>query len=141
MRPEVCGCFGLAMPSRAKGIEPASIESIRLLRRVGPDGTVNVDLVAEIVQRRLVRRRKSARRRWMYGGSTIIIDSAGLVRYAIVKSVTSKTRERRIEQYLASAPAIYARHFSDDPPPASAHMRRLHTGTRRAVRRARPKAT
>ena len=129
--------FGLEPPSRTRKIEPPVIETVRVLQRVGPDGTVNFDLVAEVIQRRrvtIVPRRKvkasqkkkvKVRRRWVYGGSTIILDASGYIRYIIVKNVASKTRERRLDAHLQRKPQ-YARYFSDNPPPASARLRNLH---------------
>jgi hypothetical protein len=124
--PERLTFFGLAVPSASRQIEPPVIESIRVLQRVGPDGTVNFDLAAEIVQRR-----KTTSKRWMYGGSTIVLDAMGHIRYLIVKNVQSKERERRVERYLRDKRA-YAVHFSDDPPAGAARFRRLHARRRRA---------
>lgn len=126
--PERLHYFGLAPPSRARQIERPVVESLRVLRRVGPDGTVNFDQVAEVVQRR-----KSARGRWLYGGATAIFDSMGYVRYLIVKNVKSKTREERVNDYLRSHPG-YAAQFSDAPPRTSLRFKTLH-GHRRQHRR------
>jgi len=118
--PERLHYFGLAAASAAKGIERPVVESIRVLQRVGPDGTVNFDLVAEVVQRR-----KNSKQRWVYGGATVILDGMGYIRYLIVKNVLSKDREKRQERYLRDKPA-YAVHFSEAPPAGDVRFRQLH---------------
>ena len=80
--PERLRCFGLMEPSSSKGIERPVVESVRVLQRVGPNGSVNFDFVAEVVQRR-----RLAKGKWAYGGSTIILDGNGMVRYVITKSL------------------------------------------------------
>jgi hypothetical protein len=89
--PEHRKQFGLLAPDREKGIEPPIIESIRTLRRIATDNTVAFEQVAEIVQRR-----RTGKRKWFYGGATVIIDARGAVRYSIVKNVNSKRRELRL---------------------------------------------
>ncbi len=118
--PERLCYFGLAAPSVTRRIEPPVIESVRVLQRVGPDGTVNFDLVAEVVQRR-----KSAKGRWMHGGATVILDGMGFIRYLIVKNVSSKTREKRLDQFLRDKPG-YAVHFSDSRPAGAVRFKQLH---------------
>ena len=121
-RPEYLEHFGLAMPGRRAGlrIEPPVVESIRTLRRIGPDDSVAFDLVGEVTQRRKVGRR------WFYGGSTVIIDATGMVRYSIAKSVLSKRRQKRFTKHLAAKPALYSRMFEEDAPRTGALLRRLH---------------
>ena len=116
--------FGLTRPGKREGglIETPVVESIRTLRRIGPDGTLNFDLVAEVLQRR----RPAGKKRWFYGGSTIILDSSGTVRYAVNKSVMSETRERRANIFLDGAPAVYRSLLSEDRPSATRLMKRLH---------------
>jgi hypothetical protein len=112
-KPEHMRYFGLLKPniSGTPRIDRPVVESIRTLRRIGPDDTVNFDLVAEVTQRRRV-----GNNRWFYGGATVIIDSTGNVRYAIVKSVDSARREARFAKHLAAKPAVYDRLFTTDEP-------------------------
>jgi hypothetical protein len=91
---------------------------------------VSFDFVAEVVQRR-----KTAGNRWMYGGATIVLDAMGHIRYAIVKNVLSKERERRSEKYLRDKRG-YATYFTDSAPACVGRFKQLHS--RRAGRRARP---
>jgi hypothetical protein len=76
------------------------IESVRTLRRPGPDGRVVFDTVAEILQCRTVRARQSMPGFELYGGSTVILDARGQVRMVIRKSVAGEGRIERRYQYL-----------------------------------------
>jgi hypothetical protein len=69
------------------------VESIRVSRRVAPDGRVLFDLVAEVTQSCTVRRGGDLFD--LNGGSTIVIDPYGEVRYAIYKKFDSETRQER----------------------------------------------
>ena len=74
------------------------IESVRTLRRFGPDGNAVFDTVAEILQTRTVRPRDGKPGFEIYGGSTLILDSNGNVRMVIRKSVVGERRlDRRLE--------------------------------------------
>ena len=129
-RPEHLEHFGLAQPVHRPGlhIEPPVVESIRTIRRIGPDDSLTFDLVGEVTQRR-----KVGRGRWFYGGATVIIDATGLVRYAVAKSVMSKRRQERFTRHLAARPALYSRLFEEDEPRTAPLLRDLHA-PRRASR-------
>jgi hypothetical protein len=71
------------------------VESIRTARRVGPDGQVLFDLVAEVVQERIVATPTGGQATFL-GGATVIIDPEGSVRYLIVKNIKN---ERRLQQF------------------------------------------
>lgn len=74
------------------------IESVRTLRRVGPDGNTVFDTVAEILQTRKVRPRDGKPGFDIYGGSAVILDSQGNVGTVISKSVVGERRlDRRLE--------------------------------------------
>ena len=75
-------------------VDVPSIESIRTSRRVGPDGQIVFDLVAEVIQvRRVQPEGKNTPGFDYYGGSTVIIDPRGQVRYLIRKSVFNPSRK------------------------------------------------
>ena len=133
-RPEHLEQFGLVRPVRRAGlhVEPPVVESIRTIRRIGPDDSLTFDLVGEITQRR-----KVGRGRWFYGGATVIIDANGMVRYALAKSVMSKRREARFRKNLAAKPALYAQLFEEDRPRTGALLRDLHAPRRARVSRRR----
>jgi hypothetical protein len=117
--PEHLYYFGLAAPSTAKGIDKPVIESVREVRRVGPDGVFNDDMVAEVVQRR------RSRGRWFHGGSTIILGASGHVRYVIAKNVMSVRREAAFHRHL-DASSKDAECFDGQPGALAARLRFLH---------------
>jgi hypothetical protein len=89
--PKYTAAFGL-LPTRKGRILPPCIESIRSARRIGPDGQVLFDIVAEISQRSIDKQRGSNRASVLYGGSTVILGPAGDIRYVIGKGVASEAR-------------------------------------------------
>lgn len=103
-RPGNGDLFGLAAPGdkRLDGdrVEPPVVESLRTSRRVGPDRQLQFDLVAEITQKRHVRRRGKQPGFTFYGGSTLVIDPFGRVRYAIIKNILANHRLERQRQSL-----------------------------------------
>lgn len=78
------------------------IQSIRATRRVGPDGQVAFELVAEVTQKREVLARDNAPGFDYFGGSTVILNAKGEVRYVIRKSVLSSTRLEEQRRFMAS---------------------------------------
>jgi hypothetical protein len=101
-RPELARIFGLAAagdPSLGgDAVDLPVVQSIRSSRRVGPDGQVVFDLVAEVTQRRIVRRDGMSFE--FYGGSTIIIDPQGVIRYVISKRVNNEARLERQRAFM-----------------------------------------
>jgi hypothetical protein len=93
--------FGLMAPGA--DVDPPAIHSIRSSRRVGPDGQVLFDLVAEVTQRRMAKTSKSDLRTKFFGGSTIVIGSKGEVRYVISKNIKNNERLERQIQYQQSS--------------------------------------
>lgn len=78
------------------------IESVRTLRRIGPDGQTIFDTVAEILQVRNVRPRDGKPGFEIFGGCTLILDSLGNIRIAVLKSVIGERRIDRRLDYLES---------------------------------------
>jgi hypothetical protein len=105
-RPEHTEEFGLMGKNdlRLDGstVDPPSVESIRSARRVGPDGQVVFDLVAEVIQRRMVPRKDGNMGFEFFGGATVILGPEGEIRYAISKSVIGKGRLERRRDFLES---------------------------------------
>ena len=93
-RPDLAHEFGLVSAADAtrKGVQAAlpCIQSIRSSRRIGPDGQVAFDLVAEVTQRQTMVYR--GQRMPFLGGATVILGPHGEVRYVISKSVLSQSR-------------------------------------------------
>jgi hypothetical protein len=119
-QPEHLYYFGLAAPSGTKRIEKPVIESVREVRRVGPDGTFNDDIVAEVIQRR------RTRGRWFHGGSTIILSASGTVRYVIAKNVMSVRREAAFHRHIAEAPKETVECLGGEPGAFASRLRSLH---------------
>jgi hypothetical protein len=105
-RPENLEHFGLAPAGHARlGKDPVGlprVESIRSSRRVGPDGQVVFDLIAEITQTRAVQGRRGEAGFDFTGGSTIVIGPDGTVRYVVYKSLLNEDRQRRQRRFQAS---------------------------------------
>jgi hypothetical protein len=106
-RPEYREVFGLATPGdlRLGGDEVGRpcVQSIRSSRRVGPDGQIVFDLVAEVTQRRRVAPGSGAPAFDFIGGSTVIIGPTGVIRYVISKTVLNAERLDRQRRYITSA--------------------------------------
>jgi hypothetical protein len=95
-RPEHLHEFGLvaAGDPRLEGdsVSPPRIESIRSARRVGPDGRVVFDLIAEVIQARTVRPGAEGASFVYHGGATVILGPTGNVRYVVLKSLLGANR-------------------------------------------------
>ena len=102
--------FGLIDPTRADwkdaGVTLPSVESIRATRRVGPDGQIVFDLVAEVIQRRTARAPEGGAFPF-YGGSTILIGPDGRIRYTINKRLSHTGREHEQANYLSCTRGTY----------------------------------
>ena len=98
-RRETLDLVGLADPDdpqfKPGEIEAPVIESVRPSRRVGPDGQLSFDLVAEVIQRRNVTGGDGYPDFTFRGGATLIFGSQGEVRYVVGKSIKS---DRRLQQ-------------------------------------------
>ena len=125
--------FGLVSPAAQGGTVTADrpvVESIRTASRVGPDGQLLFDTIAEVVQRRRAVDSSNGYHGSFYGGSTVVVGPDGTIRYVIGKGVLS---ERRFERQLAfqrqssmwqlkngefqqSAPALALMHRADRSP-------------------------
>jgi hypothetical protein len=84
-------------------IDPPTVESVRATRRVGPNGEVVFDTVAEITQRvvRVPEGRRQALE--MYGGATVLFDPTGGVRYVIRKRLLNDEREAEQADFVEHA--------------------------------------
>ena len=86
-------------------VDRPCVRSVRSARRVGPDGQVVFDLVAEVTQRRRVRRGDVSFE--MYGGATVLLGPKGEVRYVIAKNVANEGRLDRQHRFLTGAGEAY----------------------------------
>ena len=118
-RPEHANSFGLHAAGGRYGTP--CITSLRTLRRVMSEGNVNFDLVAEVIQTRRVAEGV------FLGGSTVIVSSTGVVRYAIAKHVHSARRLKAQRDWLARQPEdVRDAAWADSSVVASRLQRRLH---------------
>lgn len=105
--PEYVRGFGLAARGddqlNGDEVDLPKIQSIRSSRRIGPSGQVVFDVVAEVTQRRTARIQGSEDVCNFYGGSTIIIDPRGRIRYVMTKKVTNNKRLEEQKQFLETA--------------------------------------
>jgi hypothetical protein len=84
---------GAKLPKNLTYAAPPIVQSVRTTRRVGPDGSVLFDLVAEVTQSCTVKHSDDLMD--FMGGVTLIIDPFGDVRYAIYKKLDSADRQKR----------------------------------------------
>ncbi|HBB87410.1 MAG TPA: peptidase M4 [Blastocatellia bacterium] len=109
-KPELMALFGLTAKGdpqlkRDINLEPDEVDlpklqSIRSSRRIGPSGQVVFDIVAEVTQLRRAHVQGSEDTCNFYGGSTIIIDPHGAIRYVIAKRVTNNLRLQQQIDFL-----------------------------------------
>lgn len=103
-RRELMPVFGLASADdpllNNDEVMLPKIQSIRSSRRVGPSGQIVFDIVAELTQKR--RAKVGNEVCTFYGGSTVIIDPDGHIRYVIKKSVTNLARLNNQQRFLNS---------------------------------------
>ena len=90
--------FGLVPPG--DGYDVPEIVSMRSARRVGPDGQVSFDLVAEVVQSCEIM--VKGHRIKLRGGATIILGPLGQIRFVIRKRIDSAVRREQITTFLQS---------------------------------------
>jgi len=106
-QPENYAAFGLVRPddprSDSAEVGLPCVQSIRSSRRVGPDGQVVFDLVAEVTQHRRVRGSRGSLGFDYYGGSTIILGPQGNIRYVITKNVMNEQRLARQREFVQGA--------------------------------------
>lgn len=98
--------FGLAMNGdpqlRGDEVDKPKIQSIRSSRRIGPSGQVVFDIVGEVTQRRMTRVEGEKQACNFYGGSTVIINPRGTIRYVVSKRVTNNQRLQKQIDFLNS---------------------------------------
>ena len=101
--------FGLARNGnaalRGDTVSLPRVQSIRSSRRVGPDGQIVFDLVAEVTQRR--RTRGADGMFDFFGGATVIIGPKGEVRYVIAKNILNNERCDRQREFMRGAGQRY----------------------------------
>jgi hypothetical protein len=114
------------LPKDVVQASPAIVQSVRVARRVTPQGGVAFDLVGEVTQTCTIKR--GSEYYDVHGGCTIIIDPDGDVRYAIYKRFDSKNRRER--QYAAMTGPLKQYWLKEQRRwrPKPAMLQRLHAG-------------
>lgn len=92
--------FGLTAPDPSQRIGRAQVVSVQSSRRIGQDGGVAFDVIAQVLQKRWVD--VEGRALPFYGGSTIVIGPGGEIRYVISKSIDSARRLDRMRRFACS---------------------------------------
>jgi hypothetical protein len=135
--PEAQREFGLTAPEAAAKTERPCIESIRTLRRVGPDGQIVFDLVAEVTQRRHQRISPKGPVFPFVGGATVIIGPDGVVRYVIRKRITNEERLDRQREYITGVGRRYWARSGNAFKPLPSSFQLLHARLRDRQKRSR----
>ena len=120
--------FGLARfhDSRLRGdsVDVPRVQSIRTSRRIGPDGQIVFDLVAEVTQRRIV---KDSRGDFAtFGGATVIIGPTGEIRYIIAKNILNEGRLERQREFVHGRSSRYWQRKDGAMVPIENPFRLLH---------------
>ena len=84
---------GARLPKGVVQASPAIVQSVRVSRRVAPDGRILFDLVGEVTQACTVDRGGTLFD--VNGGCTVILDPEGCVRYVVHKRLDSTARHAR----------------------------------------------
>jgi len=104
-RPENLAHFGLACADHPElggdTVSLPKVQSIRSSRRVGPDGQIVFDLVAEVTQRRTIRDPRGTFE--TFGGATVIIGPKGEFRYVIAKNILNRERVEQQSSFIHGA--------------------------------------
>jgi hypothetical protein len=107
--------FAIDLGLSPNSLFPIQAKSINTLHRLRPDGSLQRQIVAELVQRRadnLIDETAAEMGKFtLYGGTTLLINRQGEVRYSISKPVDGPGGDLRIEQqrqYLQRVKASFA---------------------------------
>ena len=112
--PQVLDELSLGVPGTQKDsamLGPIEIQSLRTARRVGPDGQIVFDLVAEVVQRCTVGANGSQPGFDVLGGATLIFGPRGDIRYVVSKRSAKQERVAAMAAFLKTKQghALWAR--------------------------------
>lgn len=115
--------FGLREPGRSGDwrYDLPVVESIRTLRRLTPDDELDFHIVAEVTQR------AKKGRRYYWGGSTVVIDADGSVRFVVGKGVGNAKRHAEMDIFLVHAPKEYKQAFEQEEWSPGGVIRRFHS--------------
>lgn len=123
--PDRLRWFGLIVPG--DGVSRPRVESIRSLRRVGPDGQVAFDLVAEVTQRRTIRDSVLGEFDF-FGGSTVILGPDADIRFVIGKGTGRQARIEEQRSFMAGGGRRYWRKGAKGHEPEKRLFQLVHSG-------------
>jgi hypothetical protein len=89
------------------------IESVRTLRRTGPDGVVVFETVAEVVQTCSVRAKGDEPGFDFIGGATIVLSAEGEVKQIVRKSIAGPGRIARRRAFITGSTEKATRYWED----------------------------
>lgn len=89
-----------------------TIDSVRVIRRVGPDRQVQFGIVAEVTQSGRITLDGSEIE--VIGGATVILNGAGEIEFVIRKRIDSEHRARRTAKFLKTRVGAEQRTFKFD---------------------------
>jgi hypothetical protein len=110
-------------------VDDPTVESVRAARRVGPNGEVVFDLVAEVTQR--VLKMHKGQLVELYGGSTVLLDPFGGVRCVIRKRVLHETRDREQLDFIMKHRTTYYTSARGVLKPRRGAFKAIHKGRRK----------
>jgi hypothetical protein len=127
---------GGADDARYLGLDPGrsfEVHALRFNNRVGPDGDLDMQVLATVLQDRRVpvdAGDVNGAAMTFEGGATIVADlRRRTIRYGIRKSATSRSRLARQRQFAADRRAsLRATYFGDDPDGQAEPFAALHRG-------------
>lgn len=129
MEPRNARFFGLTLPGEADKrsftVGPPVIESVRSSRRVGPQGQIVFDLVAEVIQEHVFQVQGALMK--VYGGATIILGRRGEVRYTIFKRATQPETLKEHANFIGGDGAQYFQSTKGGWEPKPQLLNLLHT--------------
>jgi hypothetical protein len=110
---------------------PIQSYSFRHIHRVGPDGRVHFGLAVEFLQQRRVALFPDEPRLGTFtfrGGTTVLFDQQGFVRYAIAKRVDDEERLQRQREFHQMAGTLGAAAYVTAPRRAAPSFAAIHRG-------------
>jgi hypothetical protein len=123
---ERLGEFGLSPAGSLPDLHKARVVSLRSSRRVGQNSEIAFDIIAQVLQKRMVD--VDGRKLPFYGGSTIVIGPDGEVRYSIVKNLVAERRLPRMQSFARSPRGrqLWDSYLSEKPTFQMLHQQRAH---------------
>lgn len=132
--PKHADCFHLLSPlaPKPKGavqVPPAYVQSVRVARRVTPQGGIAFDLIGEVTQTCTFKRGTDYFE--MHGGCTVVIDPEGQVRYVVYKRFDTERRSDRLHTALTGSLRNFWHKREGTWQPRAQMLKQLHANRQR----------